>query len=159
MAFLVTLGTAVVVSTTATPSGAGTVLAPTQVFASVGASTVNVYTPGTPGVSAPNLVTSLNDGSVIPPTSPVYPGYPSADNTAGSAFDANGNFYVTDDYSGQISKYDPNGALDRRLRLRACRTRSPSSSTTRATSTWASRTRPTSPSSTRAARTPPTSDP
>ena len=111
MAFLVTLGTAVVVSTTATPSGAGTVLAPTQVFASVGASTVNVYTPGTPGVSAPNLVTSLNDGSVIPPTSPVYPGYPSADNTAGSAFDASGNFYVTDDYSGQISKYDPNGAL------------------------------------------------
>ena len=111
MAFLVTLGTAVVVSTAATPSGAGTVLAPTQVFASVGASTVNVYTPGTPGVSAPNLVTSLNDGSVIPPTSPVYPGYPSADNTAGSAFDASGNFYVTDDYSGQISKYDPNGAL------------------------------------------------
>ena len=111
MAFLVTLGTAVVVSTAATPSGAGTVLAPTQVFASVGASTVNVYTPGTPGVSAPNLVTSLNDGSMIPPTSPVYPGYPSADNTAGSAFDASGNFYVTDDYSGQISKYDPNGAL------------------------------------------------
>ena len=46
MAFLVTLGTAFVVSTTATPSGAGTVLAPTQVFASVGASTVNVYSPG-----------------------------------------------------------------------------------------------------------------
>ncbi len=98
-------------------AGAGTsVLAPTQVFASVGASTVNVYTPGTPATTgspavAPNLVTSLNDNSVIPPTSPVYPGYPSADNTAGSAFDASGNFYVTDDYSGQISKYDPNGAL------------------------------------------------
>ena len=96
---------------------AGTsVLAPTQVFASVGASTVNVYTPGIPATTGspavpPNLVTSLNDNSVIPPTSPVYPGYPSADNTAGSAFDASGNFYVTDDYSGQISKYDPNGAL------------------------------------------------
>ena len=98
-------------------AGAGTsVLAPTQVFASVGASTVNVYTPGTPATTgspavAPNLVTSLNDDSMIPPTSPVYPGYPSADNTAGSAFDASGNFYVTDDYSGQISEYDPNGAL------------------------------------------------
>ena len=85
-------------------------------FASVGASTVNVYTPGTPATTGspavgPNLVTSLNDGSMIPASSPVYPGYPSADNTAGSAFDANGNFYVTDDYSGQISEYDPNGNL------------------------------------------------
>ncbi len=99
-------------------AGAGTaVFAPTQVFASVGASTVNVYTPGTPGspgsppVSAPNLVTSLNDGSMIPSTSPVYPGYPSADNTAGSAFDASGNLYVADDYSGQISEYNPDGTL------------------------------------------------
>ena len=114
MAFLVTLGTAVVMSTSATPSGADTVLAPTQVFASVGASTVNVYTPGTPSANPPaptSLVTSLNDNSTIPPTSPLYPGYPAADNTAGSAFDANGNFYVTDDYSGQISEYNPQGAL------------------------------------------------
>ena len=41
----------------------------------------------------------------------MYPGYPSADNTAGGTLDASGNFYVTDDYSGQISKYDPNGTL------------------------------------------------
>jgi hypothetical protein len=101
------------------PAKAGadnTVLAPTQVFASVGASTVNVYTPGTPATTggpavAPSLVTSLNDSSMIPPTSPLYPGYPSADNTAGSAFDAKGNFYVTDDYSGQISEYNPDGTL------------------------------------------------
>ena len=92
------------------------VLAPTQVFASVGASTVNVYTPGTPATTGgpavpPSLVTSLNDGSLIPSSSPLYPGYPSSDNTAGSAFDANGNFYVTDDYSGQISEYGPDGSL------------------------------------------------
>ncbi len=116
MAFLVTLGTAVIMTTSVTPSGASTVLAPTQVFASVGASTVNVYNPGTPATTggsavAPSLVTSLNDGSTIPPTSPVYPGYPAADNTAGSAFDASGNFYVTDDYSGQISEYNPDGSL------------------------------------------------
>ena len=144
-------------------AGAGTsVLAPTQVFASVGASTVNVYTPGTPATTGspavgPNLVTSLNDGSMIPASSPVYPGYPSADNTAGSAFDANGNFYVTDDYSGQISEYDPNGNL---TGIFASGLQNPLSLVfdNRATSTSASRTRPTSPSSTRAVRPWPTSD-
>ncbi len=96
-------------------AGAGTaVFAPTQVFASVGGSTVNDYIPGTPNTTPPvptTLDASLNDGSTIPPTSPVYPGYPAADNTAGSAFDASGNFYVTDDYSGQISEYNPDGSL------------------------------------------------
>ena len=69
-------------------AGAGTaVFAPTQVFASVGGSTVNDYTPGTPNSSPPVLTTlnaSLNDGSTIPPGSPLYQGYPAADNTAGS---------------------------------------------------------------------------
>ena len=32
--------------------------------------------------------------------------------TAGSAFDSSGNFYVTDDYSGDVSEYAPDGTLD-----------------------------------------------
>ncbi len=122
MAFLVTFGTACVVSSTVTPSGADTVLAPTQVFASVGNSTVNVYSPNT-APAAPSFVQSLNDGSTIPASSPVYPGYPGApDDTTGSAFGpaspassaspaGTDNFYVTDDYSGQISEYNTSGAL------------------------------------------------
>ncbi len=103
-------------------AGADTVLAPTQVFASVGNSAVNVYSPNA-APAAPSFVQSLNDGSTIPPSSLVYPGYPGApDNTAGSAFGpaspassaspaGTNNFYVTDDYSGQISEYSTSGAL------------------------------------------------
>ena len=103
-------------------AGANTVLAPTQVFASVGNSTVNVYSPNA-APAAPSFVQSLNDGSTIPPSSLVYPGYPGApDNTAGSVFGpaspassaspaGTDNFYVTDDYSGQISEYSTSGAL------------------------------------------------
>ena len=76
------------------PAGAATVFAPGQVFASVGSSQVNVYDP-TSGA----LDTTLNDGTNEP-------------FTAGSAFDANGNFYVTDDINGTISKYAPDGTFD-----------------------------------------------
>ena len=78
------------------PAGADTpIFASGQVFASVGNSAVNVYSQ-----SAGNpLVTRLNDGLNEP-----Y--------TAGSAFDSSGNFYVTDDYSGDVSEYAPDGTLD-----------------------------------------------
>jgi hypothetical protein len=77
------------------PAGADTpIFASGQVFASVGNSTVNVYDP-----TSGDLVTTLNDGTNEP-----Y--------TAGSAFDADGNFYVTDDINGTISKYAPDGTFD-----------------------------------------------
>lgn len=63
-----------------------------DVFASVGSSTVNVYTPtGT-------LVCSLNDAS-------------GTQYTTGSAFDPTGNFYVTNFGSGTVSKFDNTGNL------------------------------------------------
>src|ERR1700730_14745761 len=71
-------------ATTVTQSG--------QVFASVGNSTVNIYDP-----SSGNLLNALVDNTREP-----Y--------TAGSAWDANGNFYVTDDTNGTISEYSPSGA-------------------------------------------------
>ena len=81
-----------------TPKSAGAdtpaVFSSGQVFASVGSSTVNVYDPMTG-----DLIDSLNDGTNEP-----Y--------TAGSAFDSNGNFYVTDDLNGEISEYAPDGTLD-----------------------------------------------
>ena len=46
-----------------------------------------------------SLVNTLNDGTNEP-----Y--------TAGSAFDAVGNFYVTDDLNGTISEYAPDGTFD-----------------------------------------------
>jgi hypothetical protein len=76
------------------PAGAATVFAPGQVFASVGTSQVNVYDP-----TSGDLVNTLDDGTNEP-----Y--------TAGSAFDSSGNFYVTDDLNGTISKYAPDGTLD-----------------------------------------------
>src|SRR6202050_818990 len=66
-----------------------------QVFASVGNSAGNVYIQG----AGTPLITRLNDGLQEP-----Y--------TAGSAFDSSGNFYVTDDYSGDVSEYAPDGTLD-----------------------------------------------
>ncbi len=78
------------------PAGADTpIFASGQVFASVGNSAVNVYSAG----SGNPQVTRLNDGLDEP-----Y--------TAGSAFDSSGNFYVTDDYSGDVSEYAPDGTLD-----------------------------------------------
>ena len=77
------------------PAGATTQFTSGQVFASVGNSAVNVYSQG----SGNPLLESLNDGQDEP-----Y--------TAGSAFDSSGNFYVTDDYSGDVSEYAPDGTLD-----------------------------------------------
>src|ERR1700722_934366 len=74
--------------------GASTVFAPGQVFASVGASQVNVYDP-----TSGDQVNTLNDGTNEP-------------FTAGSAFDASGNLYVADDINGTISKYSPTGTFD-----------------------------------------------
>jgi len=76
------------------PAGAATVFAPGQVFASVGTSQVNLYDP-----TSGDLLNTLNDGTNEP-----Y--------TAGSAFDSSGNFYVTDDLNGTISKYAPDGTFD-----------------------------------------------
>ncbi len=73
------------------PARADTVFQSGQVFASVGFSTVNVYDP-----ASGNQVTSLVDSTGEP-----Y--------TAGSAFDSSGNFYVTDDTSGDISEFAPDG--------------------------------------------------
>jgi hypothetical protein len=64
-----------------------------QVFASVGNGTVNVY-----DSTSGNLLTALNDGTDDP-----Y--------TAGGAFDADGNYYVTDDLTGGISEYSASGGL------------------------------------------------
>ncbi len=88
------LGGIGVVLGSAKPAGAATVFAPGQVFASVGNSQVNVYDP-----TSGDLLNTLNDG-----TNELY--------TAGSAFDSSGNFYVTDDINGTISKYAPNGTFD-----------------------------------------------
>ena len=62
-----------------------------QVFASVGFSQVNVYDPG-----SGDLLNTLTDD-----TNETY--------TAGSAFDASGNFYVTDDLQGDVSEFSPSG--------------------------------------------------
>ncbi len=68
-----------------------TVFASGQVFASVGFSNVGVYDP-----SSGNLLNTLTDDT-------------NEQFTTGSAFDANGNFYVTDDYSGDVSEFSPDG--------------------------------------------------
>jgi hypothetical protein len=68
-----------------------TVFASDQVFASVGFSAVNVYDP-----SSGNLISTLTDDTNEP-----Y--------TTGSAFDAAGNFYVTDDLNGDVSEFSPDG--------------------------------------------------
>ena len=63
-----------------------------QVFASVGFSEVDVYD-ATSGNQVASLIDNTNDQY-----------------TAGSAFDANGNFYVADGQTGNISEYSPTGA-------------------------------------------------
>ncbi len=68
-----------------------TVFASGQVFASVGFSNVGVYDP-----SSGNLLNTLTDDT-------------NEQFTTGSAFDASGNFYVTDDYAGDVSEFSPDG--------------------------------------------------
>lgn len=63
-----------------------------DVFASVGSSTVDVFTPN--GI----LVCTLNDAS-------------GATFTTGSGFDAAGNFYVTNFGVGTVSQFDNSGTL------------------------------------------------
>ena len=137
---ILVLGSIGIVFGSSKPAGAATVFAPGQVFASVGASTVNVYDP-----TSGDQVDTLNDGTNEP-------------FTAGSAFDASGNLYVTDDINGTISEYSPTGNFDGTF---ASGLTNPLSLVfdNRETSTWGSRARPTSPSSTRPARASATSGP
>src|SRR3984957_18669187 len=96
LSIVLVLGSIGVLFGTSKPAGADTpIFASGQVFASVGNSAVNVYSQG----SGNPLVTRLNDGLQEP-----Y--------TAGSAFDSSGNFYVTDDLTGDVSEYAPDGTLD-----------------------------------------------
>jgi hypothetical protein len=89
----VVLSGAAVLSAPITQAGAGTITYTGHVFASVGNGTVNIYDAG-----SGNLLSTLNDGTNEP-----Y--------TAGGAFDAQGDFYVTDDVTGGISRYDSSGNL------------------------------------------------
>jgi len=94
----VALATLLILSATGALFTSGTARASTvtqsgQVFASVGNSNVNIYDP-----ASGNLLSTLNDGLSEP-----Y--------TAGSAFDVNNNYYVADDASGTISKYNSSGQL------------------------------------------------
>ena len=90
--FLGIAGGGMVLAANSAPAHADGVFASGQVFASVGSSTVNVYDP-----TSGDQVNTLNDG-----TGETF--------TAGSAFDAQGNFYVTDDFTGQVSEYGPDGS-------------------------------------------------
>jgi Bacterial Ig-like domain (group 3) len=96
LSLVLVLGSVGVILGSAKPAGADTTLFQSgQVFASVGNSLVNVYSQS----SGNPLIASLNDE-----LNETY--------TAGSAFDSSGNFYVTDDYTGDVSEYSPSGALD-----------------------------------------------
>jgi hypothetical protein len=96
LAVVLLLGSVGILLGSSKPAGADTPLfASGQVFASVGNSAVSVYSQG----SGNPLITRLNDGLQEP-----Y--------TAGSAFDSSGNFYVTDDLTGDVSEYAPDGTLD-----------------------------------------------
>ena len=72
-------------------AGADTVFSSGQVFASVGFSNVNVY-----DATSGDLINTLTDDT-------------GEEFTTGSAFDASGNFYVTDDLNGDISEFSPDG--------------------------------------------------
>ncbi len=72
-------------------AGADTVFSSGQVFASVGFSNVNVY-----DANSGDLLNTLTDDT-------------GEEFTTGSAFDASGNFYVTDDLNGDISEFSPDG--------------------------------------------------
>ena len=97
-----------VVSRNAKPAAADTVFASGQIFASVGGSQVYTYDP----TSGLNL-TTLTDNSVnVANANQDY--YSNGFLTVGSAFDSNGNFFVTDDdtlgdSNSQVSEFAPNG--------------------------------------------------
>lgn len=91
LAIVLMLGSLGILLSPSRPAGADTVFQSGQVFASVGFSQVNVY-----DAASGSQVTSLTDG-----TNESY--------TAGSAFDAKGNFYVTDDINGEVSEFAPSG--------------------------------------------------
>ena len=92
LSLVLVLGCVGVLFGSAKPAGADTVFQSDDVFASVGFGGVNVYD------SSGNQLNSLVDNS-------------GANITAGSAFDASGNFYVTDTDTGDISEYAPDGTL------------------------------------------------
>ena len=97
-----------VVARSAKPAGANTVFASGQVFASVGGSQVYTFDP-----TSGNFLSALTDNSNdLANANPGY--YSNGFLTVGSAFDAHGNFYVTDDNTlgdttSQVSEFGPNG--------------------------------------------------
>ena len=102
--------------------GADTVLAPTQVFASVGNSTVNVYSPNTARLPRPSSSRSTTGPRFLrrlrsipatraPPMTPPAARCGPASPASSASPAGTDNFYVTDDYSGQISEYNTSGAL------------------------------------------------
>jgi hypothetical protein len=92
VALVLVIGCVATLISPAEKAGAdGTVFQSGQVFASVGFSQVNVY-----DASSGNLLSTLTDDTNEP-----Y--------TTGSAFDASGNFYVADDYNGDISEFSSTG--------------------------------------------------
>ncbi|MGD0747496.1 MAG: hypothetical protein ABSB68_06760 [Acidimicrobiales bacterium] len=106
MAVVLLLGAiGIVFGSTAKPAAAAGTDTPIQfaagqVFASVGGSSVGVYSRGNPSAvppTSPALLATLSDG-----LGETY--------SAGSAFDAHGNLYVTDDFLGDVVEYSPTGA-------------------------------------------------
>ena len=97
LAAILVLGCVGLLFSPAKRAGASTVFASGQVFASIGGSQVSVFDP-----ASGNLLNTVTDNSG------------GSDYTVGSAFDAQGNFYVTDDDGNgdnlsQVSEFDPTG--------------------------------------------------
>ena len=90
MATLILLSTVGVVLASGV-ARASTTFATGEVFASVGNASVETFNPSS-GTSQGTLVDSTGDQF-----------------TVGSAFDANGNYYVADDFTGSVSEYSPTG--------------------------------------------------
>jgi hypothetical protein len=90
MAMVILFGTVGVVFAS-TAARADTVFQSGQVFASTGFSEVDVY-----DASSGNFITPLIDNT-------------NSEFTAGSAFDANGDFFVADGTTGDISEFSPTG--------------------------------------------------
>jgi hypothetical protein len=91
MAALILMATVGVVFSAAQPARADTVFASGQVFISTGFGEVDVYDP-----ASGNMINSLIDAT-------------NSQFVAGTAFDANGNIFVADGTSGNISEFDPMG--------------------------------------------------
>ena len=90
MATLILLSTVGVVLA-AGVARASTTFATGRVFASVGNASVNIY----------SASSGTNQGTLVDSTGDQF--------TVGSAFDASGNFYVADDFTGNVSEYSPTG--------------------------------------------------